>query len=183
MNRAMREAEKQLAEQAEISYKPTRARPASRSSQRRKWARARHRSAHKVGPRRAKLRGRLKAPDVCASLRQSPAPTNKPNPSRQRRQPSATTSAAQIASIGMPIRPASDRNRAHRSRSEALRDRPPTDNTPENALYTPLTFIGRQTRVSSAGPVPTRTGAIAQRRGGAVEAVAHDCSQWRSRRK
>jgi len=41
-----------------------------------KGARARHRSAHKSGPRRAKLRGRLKAPDVCASLRQSPAPTN-----------------------------------------------------------------------------------------------------------
>jgi hypothetical protein len=43
-----------------------------------KWARARHRSAHKLGPRRAKLRGRLKAPDVCTSLRQSPAPTRQP---------------------------------------------------------------------------------------------------------
>jgi hypothetical protein len=29
------------------------------------WARARHRSAHKLGPRRAKPRGRLRAPDVC----------------------------------------------------------------------------------------------------------------------
>ena len=49
----------------------------SRPERRReKWARARHRSAHKLGPRRAKLRGRLKAPDVCASLRQSPAPTD-----------------------------------------------------------------------------------------------------------
>jgi hypothetical protein len=28
----------------------------------------------------AKLRGRLKAPDVCTSLRQSPAPTRQPNP-------------------------------------------------------------------------------------------------------
>jgi hypothetical protein len=56
-----------------------------------KWARARHRSAHTSGPQRAKPRGRLKAPDVCASLRQSSAPTqnltghdhaDKPEPSR-----------------------------------------------------------------------------------------------------
>ena len=40
-----------------------------------KRARARHRGAHHKGPRRAKPRGRPQAPDVCASLRQSLAPT------------------------------------------------------------------------------------------------------------
>jgi hypothetical protein len=59
-----------------------------RPRHRRKWARARHRSAHKLGPRRAKRRGRLKAPDICASLRQSLAPVNNipppPNPDKPR---------------------------------------------------------------------------------------------------
>ena len=77
---------------------------------REKWARARHRSAHKLGPRRAKLRGRLKAPDVCASLRQSPAPTHNltsrdnanktrrrspPRKYRQNRGPSSRSSATE----------------------------------------------------------------------------------------
>ena len=65
--------------------------------QREKWARARHRSAHKSGPRRGKPRGRLKAPDVCASLRQSPAPTRQPNPSHARRQRRRRLTTAQIS--------------------------------------------------------------------------------------
>ena len=40
----------------------------------RRRVRARHRGAHLNGPRRAKPRGRLRSPKVCASLRQSPAP-------------------------------------------------------------------------------------------------------------
>ncbi len=76
VNRAMRAAEKQLAEQAEVSYKRM-VQDQQAGAPVKKWARARHRSAHKLSPRRAKPRGRLKAPDVCASLRQSPAPTNK----------------------------------------------------------------------------------------------------------
>ena len=47
------------------------AKPPGRS----KRARARHRGAHHKSPRRAKPRGRPQAPDVCASLRQSLAPT------------------------------------------------------------------------------------------------------------
>ena len=38
---------------------------------------SRHRGAHQTGPRRAKPRGRPQAPDVCASLRQSLAPTQR----------------------------------------------------------------------------------------------------------
>lgn len=38
-------------------------------------ARACHRGTHLSGPRRTKPRGRPQAPDVCTSLRQSPAPT------------------------------------------------------------------------------------------------------------
>ena len=73
VNRAMREAERQLAEQADIPTSDS-CKTSKPELQRRKWAPARPRSAHKLGPRRAKLRGRLEAPDVCASLRQSPAP-------------------------------------------------------------------------------------------------------------
>jgi transposase len=40
----------------------------------RRWVRARHRSAHHKGPRRARPRGRPKAPDACTSPRRSPAP-------------------------------------------------------------------------------------------------------------
>ena len=40
-----------------------------------RWVRARHRSAHLRGPRRARPRGRPQAPDACTSPRQSPAPT------------------------------------------------------------------------------------------------------------
>ena len=54
----------------------------------------------------AKLRGRLKAPDVCTSLRQSPAPTRQPNRSPSRRQAPATVTTTQIraktASIPSP---------------------------------------------------------------------------------
>ena len=41
----------------------------------RRRVRARHRSAHLKGPRRARPRGRPQAPDACTSPRQSPAPT------------------------------------------------------------------------------------------------------------
>ena len=55
---------------------PTAARSATgRPPRPRRRARARHRGAHLKGPRRAKPRGRPQAPDVCASLRQSLAPT------------------------------------------------------------------------------------------------------------
>ena len=37
-------------------------------------ARARHRGAHQISPRRAKPRGRQQAPDVCASARRHPRP-------------------------------------------------------------------------------------------------------------
>ena len=40
----------------------------------RRRVRARHRSAHLKGPRRARPRGRPQAPDACTSPRQSPAP-------------------------------------------------------------------------------------------------------------
>ena len=41
----------------------------------RRGVRTRHRGSHLKSPRRAKPRGRPQAPDACASLRQSPAPT------------------------------------------------------------------------------------------------------------
>jgi hypothetical protein len=75
-NRAILHAERALAEQAEVSYKRMVTDPQAGRPSRKVGASARHRSAHKSGPRRAKPRGRLKAPDVCASLRQSPAPTD-----------------------------------------------------------------------------------------------------------
>ena len=83
-NRAILHAERARALQAEVSYQRM-VKDQLPDGRPRKWARARHRSAHKLGPRRAKLRGRLKAPDVCASQRQSPAPTRKPTPAPRRR--------------------------------------------------------------------------------------------------
>ena len=52
--------------------------------------RARHRGAHLKGPRRAKPRGRPQAPDACASLRQSPAPTEH-SPTKEVHQPQPLT--------------------------------------------------------------------------------------------
>jgi hypothetical protein len=52
VNRAMRAAEKQLAEQAEVSYKRL-VQDQQAGAPAKKVARARHRSAHKLGPRRA----------------------------------------------------------------------------------------------------------------------------------
>jgi hypothetical protein len=75
-NRAIRDAEWALTEQAEISYRRMVHRPTSRTTiqksgrERDTGARINH------ALKGAKLRGRLKAPDVCTSLRPSPAPTN-----------------------------------------------------------------------------------------------------------
>jgi transposase len=46
------------------------------------WVRARHRSAHLNGPRRARPRGRPTAPDACTSPRQSPTPATQ-NPTKE----------------------------------------------------------------------------------------------------
>ena len=66
------EAERELSRQAEAAY----ARLVNdwQAAGPEKRVRARHRGAHLKGPRRAKPRGRLPSPRVCASLRQSPAP-------------------------------------------------------------------------------------------------------------
>ena len=48
----------------------------------RRWVRARHRSAHLKGPRRARPRGRPTAPDACTSPRQSPTPATQ-NPTKE----------------------------------------------------------------------------------------------------
>ncbi len=79
-----------------------------------------------IGPRRAKPRGRPQAPDVCASLRQSLAPTNNLPPSHWRRQPGRKRPRANSRQKRWP-RP----DRAHRTRSAALRRPSPTDRSPE----------------------------------------------------
>ena len=51
--------------------------PTGKPAAQRRWVRARHRGAHLEGPRKAKPRDGLReAPDVCSSLRQSPAPNH-----------------------------------------------------------------------------------------------------------
>jgi transposase len=69
-NTVMRQAERELALQAQRAYERTVAdwQPTRR-------ARARHRGAHHNGQQRPQPRGRPQAPDVCTSLRQSLAPT------------------------------------------------------------------------------------------------------------
>jgi hypothetical protein len=79
-NDAMRNAERALAEQAELAYKRNVADWQATRRQRR--ARVRHRGTHLKRPRRAKAARQTTAPDVCVSLRQSPAPTTK-SPTRQ----------------------------------------------------------------------------------------------------
>ena len=56
----------------------------------RRRVRARHRSAHLKGPRRARPRGRPQAPDACTSPRQSPAP-NRQRPTRSPNAPASLT--------------------------------------------------------------------------------------------
>src|SRR4051794_15631767 len=83
-NDAIRQAERELAQQAEASYRRM-VKDRQAAAPARKVARARHRSAHEVGPSNgAKPRGRLKAPDACASLRQSPAPRAQPTRTQPR---------------------------------------------------------------------------------------------------
>ena len=70
---AIRDAERELARQAEHAYARTvsdRQPPASKAGASATPGRASN------SPRRAKPRGRPQAPDVCASLRQSLAPTD-----------------------------------------------------------------------------------------------------------
>ena len=108
--------------------------PTSKLEHRReKWARARHWSAHTSGPRRAKLRGKLKAPDVCTSLRQSPAPTRQPTPPQARWQDRRQTPGCPNTGQDAPIDTSPDQNRAHRRRSNALRDHHPTRCTPKKS--------------------------------------------------
>ena len=94
--------------------------PSSRCRSRRAAARAcwaRYaRSAHQLGPRRAKPRGRLKAPDVCASLRQSPAPTHNLTVLWRRRQPAA---GSPCANSGRDSSPQPDRAQTAPPRAEA----------------------------------------------------------------
>ena len=73
-NRALRDAERDLARQAEHAYAQTDPRPPGR--RRDQGGRERDTGARiTTGPRGAKPRGRPQAPDVCTSLRQSLAPT------------------------------------------------------------------------------------------------------------
>jgi len=130
-------------------------RPADR---RRKWARARHRSAHEIGPRRAKPRGRLEAPDVCALLRQSPAPTNKLPLHPAAGHPAGRYQHAQIPAAGLPVDP----NRAHSKRSAAAPQRNPDRSHPEKTSRA-LDFPSPNCERPSAGrrvPAPGREPAL-----------------------
>jgi hypothetical protein len=70
---------------------PTRTRSATGMPHRpTRRARARHRGAHPTSPRRAKPRGRPQAPDICTSLRQSPAPTQHDPTRTKKAQPHLT---------------------------------------------------------------------------------------------
>jgi len=71
-----------------------------------KRARARHRSAHIDRPSKGKPRGRLKAPDVCASLRQSLAPEPQPSSRRPRRQLRRLTAGRDCRYVRPRSRPA-----------------------------------------------------------------------------
>ena len=106
-NVAMREAERALAEQAEHAYTNTVRdwQAAQAKKPRSRWARARHRGAHSISPRRAKPRGRPQAPDVCASLRQSLAPINTIPPQHHQPQPDLTFIRRAKQARGCPASP------------------------------------------------------------------------------
>ena len=119
---------------------------------RRKWARARHRSAHKLGPRRAKPRGRLEAPDVYASLRQSPAPTNNLPPPHDADNPDGDHPRAIAARIA-PIAPTGSGSSSQEPicrPPEPLRNPSVTRIHPQKMVAPPLTFIRRHKRASGA---------------------------------
>jgi hypothetical protein len=89
------------------------------------------------------LRGRPKAPDVCTSLRQPPAPTHNLTPHRHADNAGDTHHYANTGQ--KPARHRAERaNPTHRSRSKPLRNRSATASTPEMFSPDPLTFIGRR---------------------------------------
>ena len=114
------------------------------AARREKWARARHRSAHKLGPRRAKPRGRLKAPDVCASLRQSPAPTNN---LRLDKRAGKTGDSAGCPNTGQDAPIDTSPDQTELTGDDLTPRRPPPDPShPQKIGTQDLTFIGRSTQ-------------------------------------
>ena len=155
----MRQAERELAQQAEASYKrmvATGKQPGPPAA--RKGGRERDSGARiDQGPRRATSRGRPRAPDVCASTRPRLAPTRSLTLHRRRRH--AASRRRQRAAENRPNhadRPPPGPNRGHRSRSKALRDPPATDPTPEiePEIASAVARIGREPsiRVTSDEP-------------------------------
>jgi hypothetical protein len=112
-NDLMRTAELELARQAETSYKrmSTTSKPEHR---REKWARVRHRSAHRSSHSNEDTsRAADQAPDVCSSLRRSPAPAanlapNRPAGKTKEDNPPANTANTNLTFIGRSLRHSED---------------------------------------------------------------------------
>jgi hypothetical protein len=160
-NQAIRQAERQLAQQAEASYKRLIQDQQARAPARKVGASATPERAYIEALDGAKPRGRLKAPDVCASLRQSPAPTRQPNPTRPRQQAVRTrlprnTAEDMRTGASAGAGTTSEMNASHRSaQSTRARKRPSAK---------PLTFIGRAKRECGSLPLssPARVAVLMQ---------------------
>jgi hypothetical protein len=106
-SKAVFDAERELSRQAEAAYRrlvndwqaarPPRAGAGATSG------------AHQISPRRAKPHGRPQAPDVCASLRQSPAPN--PEDPKPRTDPPLDFLSARVPGVGRwrPTQPVGSR--------------------------------------------------------------------------
>src|SRR4051812_15909966 len=89
-NDAMRQAERALAEQAELAYKPTS--PTGKPPGRPRRARVRHRGTHIESPRRAKARGRPQPRTSALRFVSHPRPTPSLPPGKPRRRDHLTFS-------------------------------------------------------------------------------------------
>ena len=122
-------AERELARQAELAYTRT-VRDWHAAQAGKEGASVTKGARIKYALRRAKLRGRPKAPDVCASLRHRLAPTQQPNatnrPAPTGRQTAGTHSRARKRRRDLTINH-SAHPRTTAARSNALRQAPATD--------------------------------------------------------
>ena len=120
--------------------------------------------------RRARFR-RGAALESCASLRQSLAPTPQPSPAQRRRQPRRRPPPRKYRPQQTHRAP-SQRDRAHRRRSKALRPPSATDpsseigpNSAQTASASPLFFIGRPEHSRAASPEARSFCAVSSRSG------------------
>ncbi len=163
-NVLIRDAERELAQQAETLLPAHGQRPAALERRRGKWARARHRSAHRLGHSTRTSRAadqssrRLRFATSVTRAHQQPSPHDTDDTARRRH----ALRKYRPKSRRPDHEPA--RTRLRTRTAKHLRDLLPTDHPHQNDDSEPLTFIGRSKRKHGSAsdkdrrPAPTQAG-------------------------